>query len=81
MARGWESKSVEAQIELAHANENVERPVNKSVPVELRLQKNSLLLSRKRVAREIERSRNPRHTQILRAALDDLDKKLSKFGD
>ena len=78
MARGWDSKSVEAQIESAEANGN-------SVPgeqmpqeqIELLWKKEGLLRSRARVLHDLENCQNPRYREILRAALADLDAKLS----
>ncbi|HXG94787.1 MAG TPA: hypothetical protein VNN73_20785 [Blastocatellia bacterium] len=80
MARGWESKAVEAQIESAEAH-SAERDKERLDPAqqELLRKKESLLLSRARVLRELEASRNPRYKAILTAALDDLDKKLAQL--
>ncbi len=72
MARGWESKSVETQIE------------NGSLPKSERAQRSELdnkreglLLTRVRVTRELESSRNPRHREILEQALAHLDRELA----
>lgn len=43
-------------------------------------QKESLLLTRKRVLRDIESSRNPRHLKILQESLAFLDAELKKLG-
>ena len=80
MARGWESKSVEEQITLAEA-EKASRSKRRLTPAgaqQLQL-KESLLLSRVRVLGDIKKSRNPRHREILRAALADLEARLSKL--
>jgi len=42
-------------------------------------EKESLRLSRQRVLQQLEVSQNPRHRQLLEAALADLDEKLSKL--
>lgn len=80
MARGWESKSVEGQMEEAEAKP---RPVSRRLTAEEQQKlraKESLLLSRKHVQYELSTARNPRYLQILQRALDDLDKKLLALG-
>ena len=84
MARGWESKSVEDQIDAAEHRRR--KPASRKAPapeaLELVRQKEreSLLLSRVRVVREIEDSQNPRYKELLSKALADLDKKLSNIA-
>jgi hypothetical protein len=83
MARGWESKSVEDQIDAAADRRR--KPSSRKAPapeaLELIRQKEreSLLLSRTRVVREIEASQNPRYKALLSKALADLEKKLSNI--
>ena len=77
MARGWESKSVEAQIDMADAERAV-APVNTMSPealVQVR-RRESLTLSRTRVVREMESAQNPRYKAVLNKALADLDAQL-----
>jgi hypothetical protein len=77
MARGWESKSVEAQIE---DNQFDEQQAHLSrAERELRQKKESLLLSRTRIVEELKTSRNPRYKKMLTDALADLDQKLAEF--
>lgn len=78
MARGWESKSIESQIEAREVSE-AERGRHAITPEEaerLRL-RDSLLLSRKRVLHDLEGAKNPRYQQILRDSLAYLDGKLA----
>jgi hypothetical protein len=80
MARGWESKSVEAQIE-----ESLSEPSRNAVPAsaeELRSRnkKNDLVLSRKHVLRQLERSANDRYSELLRRTLADLDAQIAALG-
>ena len=80
MARGWESKSVESQIELAESR----RPATRGAPlsaleVERTKKRDSLLLSRTRVVHDLENAHNPRYREILLAALKHLDGKLSEL--
>ena len=80
MARGWESKSVESQIESA---ENPVRPsLAEQVPaekLELLRKKESLQLSRVRVLRELKTSQNPRYRNLMEKALADLNTELSRL--
>ena len=78
MARGWESKSVEAQQ--ADASEKPAKPRPKLSPAEADKvrQKEGLRLSRQRIMQQLEASQNPRHRKILEDTLADLDQKLSQ---
>jgi hypothetical protein len=79
MARGWESKSVEAQQAEASDRSAKPRPtMNPEEAVRWR-EKESLRLSRQRVLQQMEASQNPRHRKLLEDALADLDEKLRMF--
>jgi len=80
MARGWESKSVEAQIEEAAAERRAgERPpLDSRQAARLRLQQ-GLELSRRRVLQQLESSRHPRHRRLLEEALADLEAQLARL--
>lgn len=83
MARGWESKSVEAQIDMAEQQPRgaaVRRALD-STQLNFIRQKESLLLSRTRVVREMTTAQNPRYKAVLEKALADLDAKLSLIPD
>ena len=76
MARGWESKSVEQQQEDAIAN--VSRgPRLTSEQVAEKQKRRSLELSRTRIVQQLEAASNPKHRQMLEAALMELDKQLA----
>ena len=79
MARGWESKDVESQIE---ALESSRQRGPELTPEELaiRQKRESLLLSRTRVLGDIQRACNPRHKDQLFSALRHLDAELEKLG-
>jgi hypothetical protein len=81
MARGWESKSVEAQIDMAEDRRAVPTG-EKYTPQTLDLirKKETILLSRTRVVREMESAQNPRYKAVLNKALTDLDAQLSTFA-
>jgi hypothetical protein len=78
MARGWESKSVEAQQ--AEASEKSAKPRHRMTAEQASRwrEKESLRLSRQRVLQQLEASTNPRHRKMLQDSLADLDEKLSK---
>ncbi|MGH9823943.1 MAG: hypothetical protein ACREDR_11910 [Blastocatellia bacterium] len=76
MARGWESKAVEAQIESSESDSQRQRS-EKSAGIEREHARKSLLLSRTRILRDIENCQNPRYKKLLTDALADLDQKLS----
>ena len=80
MARGWESKDVEAQIESAKTGQaSAGRERLTAEQVEKLRAKSALLLSRKRVLEDLRKARHPRHQQTLRAALAHLDEKLAEL--
>ena len=80
MARGWESKSVESQIESAESRRAAGRSRGITAIEAARIQqRESLLLSRTRVLRDIEHATNPRYKQVLEAALQHLDQKLAEL--
>jgi hypothetical protein len=80
MARGWESKSVEAQIELAESRRSSKQAVVVNAKEAERIKKReSLLLSRTRVVHDLESANNPRYREILQAALKHLDQKLAEI--
>lgn len=83
MARGWESKAVEEQID----PRELEKPESKKSEenkrkrspeyVEMNRKKEVLRLSRARVLRQIEASRNERYTEQLNQALAELDSQIA----
>jgi hypothetical protein len=77
MARGWESKSVEAQIDMAESRRAaVQAKVLSHESLDLLRKKESLLMSRTRVVRDMESAQNPRYKAVLSKALADLDAQL-----
>jgi hypothetical protein len=78
VARGWESKSVEAQQAEAgtQSNQQHSRKLSAAEAAALR-EKESLRLSRQRVVQQLQVSQNPRHREVLEQALADLEAKLS----
>ena len=80
MARGWESKSVEAQIDTAKTRHRAVLQVRPPKELESIRQRENLLLSRTRVVRELESAANPRYKAVLHKALADLEAKLSTIA-
>ena len=79
MARGWESKSVEAQQAEANDKSTKDKPrLSADAAARLREQE-TLRLSRNRVLQQLETSHNPRHRELLQHELAHLDQKLSQF--
>jgi hypothetical protein len=82
MAKGWESKSVEDQIENSRA-EDQEHHKRQLTPAQMEAHRRRevLLLSRARVERDLELSQNPRYRDQLRQALAALDDQIAKIQD
>ncbi|HEY3936975.1 MAG TPA: hypothetical protein VGL97_06070, partial [Bryobacteraceae bacterium] len=78
MARGWESKAVESQIESAEAR-NTRPSLNQLSAAELSLQREreGLELSRTRVMHDLATAENPKYRELLRRSLSFLDEKLA----
>ena len=82
MARGWESKSVEAQIDMAEPRRSGAAVQSRPDPriLETLRRKEHISLSRTRVLRELANVENPRYKAVLEKALADLDAQLATIG-
>jgi hypothetical protein len=81
VARGWESKAVEGQIEsFASGRGSSSKEHITPEQIERQRQRDSLLLSRTRVMHDIEQAQNPRHLLILKDSLAYLDAKLAALN-
>ena len=81
MARGWESKSVELQME-ASKSEGIE-PGKKQLPPEVAAgvrKRETLLLARTYLQQQIQASQHPRHREMLQNALAALERQLADLG-
>ena len=80
MARGWESKSVEEQIDAAQTRRSDAKP--RLTPEQLAIAKkcDSLLLHRTRVLRDLENCRDERYRKTLADGLAYLESELSTLG-
>ncbi|MDX1980323.1 MAG: hypothetical protein SFV51_08640 [Bryobacteraceae bacterium] len=79
MARGWESKSVEEQMDAAEqrARERA-TPQFSAEEIAAKARRDSLLLDRKRIEQDLARARHPRHREMLQQALAHLDARLAE---
>ncbi|MGB9243762.1 MAG: hypothetical protein WCC03_10430 [Candidatus Acidiferrales bacterium] len=82
MARGWESKSVEEQVQehQQKKGENTKKQLT-AEQLESRRKREVLLLSRSRVQKDLQLSQNPRHRDQLNSALADLDSQIAALTD
>jgi hypothetical protein len=80
VARGWESKAVEAQQAEAGEKSANSRPKMTTAEASRQRVKEGLLLSRKRALNQMAESRDPRRRAMLEKALDELNEKLSRIG-
>ncbi|MGA2377502.1 MAG: hypothetical protein ABSF72_18465 [Candidatus Sulfotelmatobacter sp.] len=80
MARGWESKSVEAQQDEAAARSTSEKPRLTREAADRFRERENLRLALRRVLQQLEQSRNPHHRSMLEHARADLESKMQELG-
>jgi len=78
MARGWESKSVEAQMEESAAPTPAKSKAQ-ITPEELRRRqkKADLMLSRRRIEQQLAESTNERYSELLARTLEELNAQIA----
>ena len=82
MARGWESKSVEDQIDSAKADRDAQiEPRLTQQQREQRELKQSLRLSRAQTLSRLQAATNERYRAQLQSTLDHLDAQLREFDE
>jgi hypothetical protein len=82
MARGWESKAVEDQVQEFQERDSAGKKIPLTpAQMESRRRREVLLLSRARVQKDLQSSQNPRHKEQLNRALADLDSQLAALKD
>ena len=82
MARGWESKAVESQIEAARSDQAVSsKQLFSPEKADAHRKKETLLLARTYLLQQLQSSQNPRHREIIEKALADLEKQLASTED
>jgi hypothetical protein len=81
MARGWESKDVQSQVE---AKRTVTESDGKGQKSEEQIrrdhERSGLQLSRTRILNDLESATNPNHRKSLEAALAHLDQKIAELS-
>ena len=81
MARGWESKGVESQVETKKSvSESQARAAKTAEQLQRDNERRDLQLSRTRIVNDLESATNPHHRKSLEAALTHLDEKISKLS-
>jgi hypothetical protein len=79
MARGWESKSVEAQQDAAAEGRRTTRPVSPD-EIRTRTERATLMLARTRALSDLQHACAPAHRAMLEQAIADLDRRLEALG-
>jgi len=80
VARGWESKSVEEQINEREAQGLIQSKKKRSPhEIERSNKRESILLARARAVSAMESSRDERYRALLKRTLDHLDSELAKL--
>ena len=80
MARGWESKSIESQIESADLRRGEAKPRLTREQIDLQKKLDSLLLHRKRVLSDLEKCTKERYRKTLADGLAYLEQQLTALG-
>jgi len=81
MARGWESKDVESQVEdRKSVADNKGQGQKSAEQVRKEQEKRGLALSRTRILNSLEAATHPNHRKSLEAALAHLDKKIAELN-
>jgi hypothetical protein len=79
MARGWESKAVEAQQDAAE--ETRQKPAALSADeIVRRTTRDTLMLARTRALSDLQRACAPAHRAMLEQAIADLDRQLAELS-
>ena len=82
MARGWESKAVEAQIETANSRSADRKTMQLSFEeIQLKQKREGLLLSRSRIRHDLEAARNPRYRRMLEDVLGCIERQLAELAE
>lgn len=76
MARGWESKAVEDQIAASEERKSAVTRAPTAEELERDSRRTGLLLSRAKVAGDLQRARDERHRATLQQALDFIDSQI-----
>ncbi len=80
MARGWESKSIEAQQDEAAAKTTSGKPRLTREAADRVREKEKLRLALENVSQQLKQARDARHRDLLEAARCDLQHKIEEMG-
>jgi hypothetical protein len=81
MARGWESKAIEQQIEEAAADSMIATGESiMSDNIDQVQKREGLKLQRTRILQDMEGARNPRYIKFLQEMLSEIDRQLSEIA-
>ena len=78
MARGWESKAVEAQQDAAAAKERPAGPVDPAAAAK-QAKRATLMLARSRALADLQLACAAAHRAMLERAIEDLDRRLAEL--
>jgi hypothetical protein len=79
VARGWESKAVEDQIAASEERKSVAKRAFTPDELERESRRQGLLLSRAKIAGDMERARDERHRSALQQALEYIDSQIDSL--
>ncbi len=77
MARGWDSKAVEEQIEAAQTEKQSSGEPNSAADAARKRERQNVELARKRLLHRLEAADNPAYQKLLRDSLAELDARLA----
>jgi hypothetical protein len=81
MAKGWESKAVESQVQDSQVPGRDKRGEKLSaVQIDARRRREVLVLSRTRVERDLQASQDQRYRDLLTRALADIEAQIAALG-
>jgi hypothetical protein len=81
VARGWESKSVEEQINNRQAeSETLGKKKSSRLEIEQNSKRESMRLARSRTTKELQSTQDKRYRALLERTLAHLDSELAKLG-
>lgn len=79
MARGWESKSVAAQIEARQTRSDVQSVLSET-EIARRERRDALQLTRSRLVAQLARARAAAHKEMLTRSLAEIDRQLAELN-
>jgi hypothetical protein len=82
VARGWESKAVESQMEEAERRKGAARRGPTTAAAQERIERQRTLdLTRARIRADLAASKVPAHRQMLERALEDIERQIAELRE